>query len=248
MAALLAFDTASERIAVAAGRDGDWRFEEGEGGARASQTLLPTILRVLEAARLGWADLDAIGFGRGPGAFTGIRTACSVAQGLAFGLGKPVLALDSLLAVAEDARARRDRFRVWVTIDARMTEIYAAEYEYERDLSDDDGGRWRVSVPPMLTDAARLAARWSAEPPQAVAGDAWLSFGEQLGAAAGTALRMAQARASAAALSVLAEQAWRNGEGVDPALALPVYLRDKVAQTTVERDAARAATIARAAP
>ena len=112
------------------------------------------------------ADLDAIAFGRGPGAFTGLRTACSVAQGLAFGAGKPVLPIDSLLAVAEDARGDgATRCASGRSIDARMDQIYAAEYEH-------DDGRWTTRVAPFLTDCDALAARWRDAPPPAIAGNA----------------------------------------------------------------------------
>jgi tRNA threonylcarbamoyladenosine biosynthesis protein TsaB len=104
MHTLLAFDTATERISVALmARDRIWQHE-GDGGAKASATFLPAVMALLADASVRVGDLDAIAFGRGPGAFTGLRTACAVAQGLAFGADKPVLPIDTLLAIAEDAR------------------------------------------------------------------------------------------------------------------------------------------------
>ena len=109
---LLAFDTSTDRMSIAVGRSVDgveqvWSMA-GEGGAQASRTLLPSILDLLAQADLALAELDAIVFGQGPGAFTGLRTACAVAQGLAFGarartggMPVPLLPLDSLLVVAE---------------------------------------------------------------------------------------------------------------------------------------------------
>jgi tRNA threonylcarbamoyladenosine biosynthesis protein TsaB len=232
MTALLAFDTAGERMTVVLGQ-GERRWSRSAaGGGKASAALVPAILALLAEAGLGLADLDAIAFGRGPGAFTGLRTACSVAQGLALGAGKPVLPIDSLLVVAEAARAGAAQFRVWAAIDARMDQIYAAEYRHA-------DGRWTTLVAPMLADCAALEARWRDAPPEAVAGDALPAFGDRLGT--GGAERFPEARADAESLLALAASAWRDGAGVDPAQALPLYVRDKVAQTTRERAAARAA-------
>jgi len=236
MATLIAFDTATERMTIAL-RHGDRVVaHEGEGGARASATLLPAILAMLGEAGIAVADLDAIAFGRGPGAFTGLRTACSVAQGLAFGAGKRVLPIDSLLAVAEDARGDATALRLWALVDARMDQIYAAEYEY-------DAGRWTTRVAPFLTDCEALAGRWQDAPPSLVAGNALAVFGARL-PTGGAALRGAAAP-SALALLRLAEQGWADGAAVDPALALPLYVRDKVADTEAERASLRAARSSR---
>src|SRR5215210_819619 len=102
---LLAFDTATEQVSVALAAHGRIWTHEGAGGARSSATFLPAVRALLDEAGVGVRDLEAIAFGRGPGAFTGLRVACSVAQGLAFGAGRPVLPIDTLLAVAEDARS-----------------------------------------------------------------------------------------------------------------------------------------------
>jgi tRNA threonylcarbamoyladenosine biosynthesis protein TsaB len=222
--ALLAFDTATEQMAVAASGPAGAVAWNGPGGPAASATLLPRVHAVLAEAGLTLADLQGIAFGAGPGAFTGLRAACAVAQGLAFGCGLPVLAIDSLMLVAEDG-PWRDR-TVWVAMDARMDEVYAAAYRWA-------GARWQVEEAPALYTLPALAARWRAAPPVAVAGNAPAAFGDRL--PLGGAAVHGLARDRAAALLRCACQAWTAGTATDPAGALPVYLRDKVALTTAER-------------
>ncbi len=234
MTTLLAFDTATEHLSVAVAVRERVFVHEAAGGALASATLIPAILALLAQAGVALRDLDAIAFGRGPGAFTGLRTACSVAQGLAFGAEKPVLPIDTLLAVAEDSRGGADHRRVWVAMDARMNEIYAAQYEFSQ-------GRWQVLDAPVLITPAALNERWQAAPPQAVAGNAVPAFGALLHS--GAAVIHPHARPTARAMLPLAHALWRDGGAVDAALALPLYLRDKVAQTTLEREAARRAKL-----
>jgi tRNA threonylcarbamoyladenosine biosynthesis protein TsaB len=226
----LAFDTSTERMSVAL-VDGDrvWSHE-GPGGAMASTTLLPSIMSMLAEAGLRLGDLDAIAFGRGPGAFTGLRTSCAVAQGLAFGVSRPVLPIDTLLAVAEDARQRGSDGPplddVWVTMDARMDEIYAVHAVFE-------GGCWKQARSALLCAPEALNAHWSVEPPLAVAGSALDAFGDRL--VTGAARRWPDAAPRARAMLPLAAALWAAGGAVAAAEARPVYLRDKVAQTTAER-------------
>lgn len=228
---LLALDTATERITVAV-VDGEqqWLADEA-GGPLASVRLLPLVFTLLERAGLVLRDLDAVAFGRGPGAFTGLRTACSVAQGLAYGAGLPVLAIDSLALIAEDALAQHGvaAHRIWVAMDARMEEVYAAAYHH-------GPAGWVVEQAPALWPLAALAETWRRAPPACVAGSALEAFGPRLPSA--DALRIAAQHDRAAALARLARAAWQRGDAVDAALALPLYLRDKVALTTAERDAA----------
>lgn len=238
MTTLLAFDTATERMSVALAAHGHVWAHDGAGGAQASAALIPAIMALLAEAGLTLSRLDAIAFGRGPGAFTGLRTACSVAQGLALGAGKPVLPVDTLLTVAEAAREGHAEQAIWAVTDARMNEIYAAHYAF-------DGGRWRTLVPPFLTTAGLLNERWDVEAPAVVAGSALAMFGELRPGAA----RLApDAVPSARAMLPLAQAAWDDGGALDAALAIPLYVRDKVAQTTAEREAARLAKAQAAEP
>jgi tRNA threonylcarbamoyladenosine biosynthesis protein TsaB len=235
MSTLLAFDTATEQMSIAVAVGERVLTHEAAGGALASATLIPAILALLARAGVGLRDLDAIAFGRGPGAFTGLRTACSVAQGMAFGADKPVLPIDTLLAVAEDSRGDAALWRVWVAMDARMNEVYAAQYAFA-------DGAWRVLDAPLLITPEALNERWSSAPPQVVAGNAVPAFGALLRPGDGAVIR-SEARPTARAMLPLARALWSAGGAVDAALALPLYLRDKVAQTTVEREAVRLAKL-----
>jgi len=229
---LLAFDTSTEALAVAVQTPQTRVTWNGEGGASASANLLPRIRGLLQEAGIELAQLQAIAFGAGPGAFTGLRTACAVAQGLAFGAALPVRPLDSLLIVAEGARGPAET-EVDVAMDARMGEIYAGRYRWA-------DGRWQPLRAPALYTLDGLHQAWAASPPQCVVGSALQAFGDRL--QTGAARRLDDAEADrAAALMRLAQQAWRDDGGVDAADALPLYLRDKVALTTAEREALRSA-------
>jgi tRNA threonylcarbamoyladenosine biosynthesis protein TsaB len=243
MTVLLAFDTATERTHVALDTGERSWVHEGSGGARASAEFLPDVLTLLARAGVSLEDLDAIAYGRGPGAFTGLRVACAVAQGLAFGAGKPVLAIDTLMAVAEDARRRlangdegvveasiASPLSIWALQDARMDELYAAEYVHAN-------GRWSTRVPPRVLTPEALVQAWEAGRPAVVAGNALTAYAARLDT--GLALRVPEAMPGGQALVALARAAWQAGDGLDAADALPLYVRDKVALTTAEREAAR---------
>ncbi len=237
-ASLLAIDSSTERLALGLQVGAHtWTAEEA-GGAQASARVVPRAMQLLQQAGVTLQALDAVAFARGPGAFTGLRTACAVAQGLAFGAGRPVLPLDSLLVVAEDARAAAggDVPDLWVAMDARMGQAYAGRYVFQN-------GAWTVREAPALYELEALRARWQAEAPAAVAGSALLAFGAQL--STGPARRFEAEQARAEALLRVAQFAWQAGAAVDAADALPLYLRDKVALTTAEREALRAREAAR---
>ncbi|MCE4557223.1 tRNA (adenosine(37)-N6)-threonylcarbamoyltransferase complex dimerization subunit type 1 TsaB [Roseateles cellulosilyticus] len=224
MPVLLALDSATDTMALALVTPGQTQVFEAAGGAQASARMLPEVRAMLANAGVAMADLDAIAFGQGPGAFTGLRTACAVAQGLAFGLDRPVLAVDSLMLVAEDARGQGAGDDVWVAMDARIGEIYAGRYRWA-----DDG--WQVVEAPALYAPDALVAHW--DEPAAVAGTALSEYAAALGP---LPRAWPQAASRAGALGRLALAAWQRGDRRDAAEALPVYVRDKVALTTAERE------------
>ncbi|MCM2252346.1 MAG: tRNA (adenosine(37)-N6)-threonylcarbamoyltransferase complex dimerization subunit type 1 TsaB [Ramlibacter sp.] len=226
---LLAFDTSTETLSVAVQRGGPpQRHAPLElrcaGGAQASAALIPAIQDLLDRAGLRLGQLDAIVFGRGPGSFTGLRTACSVAQGLAFGCGVPVLPVDTLMAVAEAARLQAHVTQVVAVLDARMGEVYWTAYAYE-------AGRWRLQGDYRLGRPQELVvpAGW------ALAGNALAALADRWPAP----VARIEALPDAAALLRLAPALIAAGQAVPAARALPLYIRDKVAQTTEERAAQR---------
>ena len=236
---LLAFDTSTDTLSIAVQHgDAVWQHT-GPGGAQASATLIPTVRGLLAQAGLTFDMIEAIVFGRGPGSFTGLRTACAVAQGLAFGAragrGVPVLPVDTLLAVAEEARHAHACTRVVAVLDARMDEVYHARCEWLADES-----RWRAD------GDFGLGAPESVDAPTGwtVAGNARAAYGERLAPAA----EHITALPTAGALLRLAPALLAASQGVDASDALPRYIRDKVAQTTAERAALRAAQAGASAP
>jgi tRNA threonylcarbamoyladenosine biosynthesis protein TsaB len=152
--------------------------------------------------------------------------------------------LDSLLIVAEDARVQLgaqdgEPLELAVAMDARMDEVYTGRWRW-------DGCAWTPRDAAALTTPEALAATWAAAPPGVVAGSALAAFGERLPRPPGVRAVPAE-HDRAAALGRLALAAWQSGPGLDAAQALPLYLRDKVAQTTAEREAARSAAVGLAA-
>lgn len=271
---LLAFDTSTDVMSIAvqrgaggAGASGGagvagvargvpeiWQHT-GAGGAQASIALIPAILRLMQQADIRFDELDAVAFGRGPGSFTGLRTACSVAQGLAFGAGVPVLPVDTLLAVAEEAR---HQWSVFCGSDglpglrgtpetnethpsAHGTGAQAAPGPFQvlavLDARMDEvyaagyefhGDTFvqRMRLSLIRPDDLVLQAGWH------LAGNAVQAYGSRL---PGNLARHLHALPTAHALLRLAPALLAAGQAVSADQALPVYIRDKVAKTTQER-------------
>lgn len=225
---LLAFDTSTHWLSVACGDGHPWRTRGEPAGQGHSERLLPLVDEVL--AECGWTlpDLDAIAFGAGPGSFTGVRIACAVAQGLAFGSGRPLVPVPTLEAVAQHAWRLHGATHVVACLDARMREVYIAAYERA-------GDAWQVRVPAAVLAPTRVTppggdARWSG------AGDGFAAYPE-LAPALGLARFDATVMPDARAIAELALPRFAAGEAVAAAHALPLYVRHRVALTTAERDA-----------
>lgn len=232
---LLAFDTATDVCSVALAIDGGIVESSETVGHAHSERLLPMIDALLAQRGVRLADCDAIAFGAGPGSFTGLRIACSVAQGLAWGAGKRVIPVGNLAALARRAfDGRSAARRVVAAVDARMREAYWAVYE-RRD------GACSELAPPTLGAAAELGALFDGWSPDVVAGDALSAFPELAHHVAGWD-RLPELRAGAASIAALALDAWRAGRTVAPHEAAPLYVRDRVALTVDERRAGLAPT------
>lgn len=221
---LLAIETSTDYGTCALWQDGVLEQRACPPGRPHSETLLPLVRELLAGHGLALAQLDALAFGVGPGAFTGLRVACGVVQGLAVGAGLPVVPVCGLEAMALETGAAR----VLSLLDARMGEVYAAVCE-SRD------GDWRVS------------GEISVGPPAAVAvpdagivtacGNALRAYPELAARLrAGGVTLYPEILPQAGAIVRLAAQRLAQGEaGIDPALAAPLYVRDKVAKTIRER-------------
>jgi len=216
-----AFETSTEWCSVALWLDGEICSIEERAGSRHSELALPMLDRLFEEAGVGVAQLDAVAFGAGPGSFTGLRIACGVAQGIALARGIPALGVSSLEAIAEESGATR----VVACLDARMREVYYSAHER---IEGEPGARWREVVAAQCVAPGALAL-----PP----GDGWVGCGNGFAAygALGLSKVFPEIHPSAVAVARLAAPRLAAGGGVDAALAVPAYVRDKVAFTSAER-------------
>lgn len=234
MSTILAIETSSE-LASCALLAGDHVIARSTSGVRThSQSILPMVQELLREAGLSLADCDAIAFGAGPGSFTGVRTACGVAQGLAFGAKLPVLPMVTLEAMAEACRARTGATEVLAVLDARMGEVYWAQYRY-----DVARGAWIEVAAPALCAPQEL------EPLPAdglaACGNGFSAYPEAFAGKAFAAGALDDILPHARELALLGAPALAAGLAVPAAQAQPLYLRNKVAYTSAERQAINAA-------
>ncbi|HEV7412276.1 MAG TPA: tRNA (adenosine(37)-N6)-threonylcarbamoyltransferase complex dimerization subunit type 1 TsaB [Casimicrobiaceae bacterium] len=228
---ILAIDTSTETCAVALGDGLAWDERSVVAGNRHSDLLLPMIRALLDDHGATLAQLGGIAFGAGPGAFTGLRIACGVAQGLALGAGLPLVGVSTLEALAETARQRHAAGKVIAALDARAQEVYVAAYRY-------DGVRWHEAVAPAVIGPAEVML------PD---GGGWTGVGSGFAAYPALRERCLPVLASceptlfptATAIGTLALPRLAGGEGVAARDAAPIYLRHKVALTSAERAVGR---------
>ena len=224
---LLAVETSTELCSAALLRGDELFVEEQVAPNQHAERLAPMVRRLLARAGLAAGDLDAFAFGQGPGSFTGLRIACGMAQGLAFGASRPVVPVPSLLALAEQANASR----VVVGLDARLGETYLAAYSRM-------GGDWEAVIEPELVLRDGLVP---------LPGRDWVATGSGFDAfdwlraayAASIGHRITGDLPRAGSVARIAARKLARGESVAAEDAAPLYLRDKVALTTLERQASR---------
>lgn len=225
---LLALDTSTEYLSLAVSRnDQTFTFNEMVGQSH-SQRTLPQIDALLQQAGLSLQDCDGIVFGAGPGSFTGLRIACGIAQGLAFGANLPVIGISTLLAVAQQCYDAFGATKIIACLDARMQEIYHAVYEKT-------ATGWIEHHPASL------------EKPNAVAnvtgngwvgaGSGWQAYGDALTEHYAGQMQASYAHLTpdAATMLKLAQPLFASGKTIPAAEATPLYVRNKVALTIAER-------------
>ena len=225
---ILALDTSTDWLSVALHDGRDTLVAREQAGSASSERILPLIAGILAQGGTTLAALDGIAYGAGPGSFTGIRIACGVTQGLAFGADLPVFAVPTLGAIAQTAWRVHGAPRVLACLDARMREVYAAAYAR-------GASGWSLVRAPLVCapDAVGLPA---------ASGD-WFGAGNGYAAYPLLAPRLALGAFDASIIpdaQSIAEWAWPHvvaGEGVAAALAEPLYVRHRVALTSAERAA-----------
>jgi tRNA threonylcarbamoyladenosine biosynthesis protein TsaB len=230
---LIAFESSTHHLSVALWHDGKLSERAADVPNGGSDRLLPWLVDLLAESDLVLSDLEGVAFGAGPGGFTGLRLSCGLAQGLAFGLDLPVLAVSTLEALALEASVEVGAEKVFACLDARMNEVYCAAYVVRGDALETVMAPL-CAPPATLTALAVLpGAGWIG------CGDGFSAYPQLLDAALGGALADVRGDIwpTAAAVARLAAPRFAAGAGVDAALAAPFYVRDKVALTTAERHA-----------
>lgn len=218
---ILALDASTEALSVAL-LDGARQFEHFEIAPQAhARRLLPLANELLERADMTLADLDGFAFGRGPGAFTGLRIAAGLVQGLAGGLDKPVVPISTLAALAARCLGDASAERVQVVQDARMGEVYTGDFE-RGDAAPRPLGPERVVRPEQL-DARSESSEWLR------AGNGWAVVAAARRVDVET-LMPHENWPHALDMARLAAPVLRRGAGLAAADALPVYVRDDVAR------------------
>jgi tRNA threonylcarbamoyladenosine biosynthesis protein TsaB len=223
MTTIIAIETSTELASAALLHNDQVIARQTSGAQTHSQSVLPMVQNLLLEAGLGLVQCDAVAFGAGPGSFTGVRTACGIAQGLAFGADLPVVAVGTLLAMAEACREQFGAANVLALLDARMEEVYWAQYRFD--------GEWRTVVDPTLSPVTRI------EPaePAIMCGNALAAYEAAFSRFPASMERRPSIMPHARQIARLGQSAYAQGKFVPARDAQPVYLRNKVALTTVER-------------
>lgn len=223
MTKLLAVETSAEACSVCLSCDGETHVFFEHAPRRHAELLLPAIRSLLDEAGLPLADLDAIAFGRGPGSFTSLRIGIGVIQGLAWGAGLPVVPVSSLAAVAQEAfeLSGDNAQSVCVAMDARMNEVYTADFHCAAGTYVEAAGEERVCPPGAVSAPAST--------PFIAAGNGFGRFNELEPVGLASVACHADICPRAETIARLALKWLETNEPLAAGLAQPVYVRNKVA-------------------
>jgi tRNA threonylcarbamoyladenosine biosynthesis protein TsaB len=232
---LLSLDTSTEFLSLAL-QLGDKAYAHYQhAGNASSELILPQIQALLDSAKIKLADLDGIAFGAGPGAFTGVRIACGVAQGLGFGANIPVVGVNTLLAVAQAS----GQDKVIVCLDARMGEIYHAVFTKQENEWQEihETKVCKPEAAPILASGA--SDLMTHEKAWVGVGSGWAVYGEILSKiyAENVVKVLPDVTPTAEAILRLAKPIFAAGNAKSASEAAPIYIRNRVALTSAEREA-----------
>jgi len=185
-----------------------------------AQLILGVIQLLLKESQLALSDLDVIAYGCGPGSFTGVRIANSVAQGLGFAHQKPLIPISSMAALAQTLFMREACLEMLVAIDARMQQVYWSRYRVSNGLTVECQLPEQLLYLSEVPDCDRVNSH-------VAVGDGWGKYSSELSATlkATPSLHYPDELVHATALLPLAQQYYKEGKMVTPDQALPVYLR-----------------------
>lgn len=221
---ILAIDTATEACSVALSDNGSTHAHFELCPREHTQRILPMVQDMLTAGGLSLEQLDVLAFGRGPGSFTGVRIGIGIAQGLALGANLPLTGVSTLATMAQGAWRKTGATRVLAAIDARMGEVYWAEYQR------DEQGIWHgeeteaVLKPDVVSERLRqLEGSW------ATVGTGWPAWPEMANDSGLTLTDGEVLLPAAEDMLPLAQQQFSAGRNVAVEHAEPVYLRNEVA-------------------
>ena len=232
MPLILAIETSSETASCALLNGATVLSRESSGVRTHSQSILPMVQELLAEAGVSLAQCDAIAFGAGPGSFTGVRTACGIAQGLAYGAALPVVSLVTLDAMALACREQSGATDILAVLDARMGEVYWAQYH----------GADLVAGPALCAPGDLIPV--AADGPLTACGNGFAAYPDALAHLPCAQTALADIMPHARQMAQLAVAAFEAGLGVPAAEAQPLYLRNKIAYTSAERQVINAAKAA----
>ncbi|MBB3221798.1 tRNA (adenosine(37)-N6)-threonylcarbamoyltransferase complex dimerization subunit type 1 TsaB [Pseudoduganella umbonata] len=238
---ILALETSSELASCALLHAGRLSSRSADGVRTHSASLLPMVQELLAGAGIALADCDAIAYGAGPGSFTGVRTACGIAQGLGFGAGLPLVPVVTLDAMALACRERHGAAHVLAVLDARMNEVYWAQYRFDEDAGDAADGLPTGLPIPVLPAALSAPADVHPQGAPLACGNGLAAYPEAFAGKPFVAGADTAVLPHAEQIARLGAAAFAAGQGVPPAAAQPLYLRNKVAYTKAERAVINAA-------